>query len=373
MKLARLWLTDVRCYESLDLAPADGLTALVGGNGQGKTSVLEAVAWLATARSFRGVPDAALVRDGAERAVVRGDVERGGRQRLIEAEIPRVGRNRVQVNRNRVPRAKALEETLRVTIFSPDDLELVKGGPSLRRRYLDDLLAATSPSAAAVAVEYDKVVRQRTALLRGGVRDEEARTTLEVWDDQLVRLGGRVVDARLRLLDRLAGPLAKAYADLAGAAPGAGEVVAGRYEAQWADHDLRLGDTSELEAALRDAVGRARRKEIDRGVTLVGPHRDEFLLTIDAREARTHASQGEQRSLALALRLAGHGVTTDAVGEPPVLLLDDVFSELDPARCQALVEHLPAGQALVTTASVLPDDLPVELRLRVRGGRVSPE
>lgn len=365
MRLSRLWLADFRCYKSIEIAPAPGLTAILGDNGQGKTSLLEAVGWLATGRSFRGVLDAALVRDGGERAIVRGEVVRSGHVRLIEAEIPRRGRNRVQVNRQPVSGAKALEESLRVTAFSPDDLGLVKGGPGGRRTYLDDLATAISAGAASALSEYERVVRQRTALLRGGVRGEDDRTTLAVWDEQLVRKGAEVVRARLGLLGRLEGPLGKAYGDVAGGSAGEGE-IATAYEASWAEGPLEIGD--DVEQRLEAGLGRERRREIDRGVTLVGPHRDEWRLEIGGLDSRTHASQGEQRSLALALRLAGHDVVRDALGEPPVLLLDDVFSELDPGRARALVAHLPDAQALVTTAASVPAGLPLDLQLRVAGG-----
>jgi len=370
VRLTRLWLTDFRCHASAEVVPSEGLTAVVGDNGLGKTSLLEGIGWLATTRSFRGAPDAALVRTGAEQAIVRGAAVRAGRDRLIEAEIARVGRNRIQVNRQPVARAKALEETLRVTVFAPDDLELVKGGPAGRRTYLDDLAVATIPRAAAALHDYERVLRQRNALLRSGVRNEDDRTTLAVWDEQLVRTGTDVVSARLTLLERLHGPLAKAYASLAQGTRAQGSVahdVAGFYEPPWAEGPVDPGEVAEHLVA---ALGRERRREFDRGLTLVGPHRDEWRLTIGGLDARTHASQGEQRSLALALRLAGHHVVTDAVGEPPVLLLDDVFSELDPGRGEALVAHLPEGQALVTTASVLPAELPIDLTWTVTGSGV---
>lgn len=367
MRLLSLSLVDFRCYRSAEFEPAAGLTAVVGDNGHGKTSLLEAAAWLATTRSFRSVPDSALVRSGAEAAIVRGRIERGGRERLIEAEVARRGRNRVQVNRQAVARAKVLAETLIVTVFAPDDLELVKGGPALRRGYLDDLLAAASPRLAGARSEYERVVRQRNALLRGGVRNAEDRSTLDVWNHQLAAKGAEVVHGRLRLLDRVAGPMAKAYADLTGTS--AGGSVEGVYEAEWAPEGLP-DEPAAIEARLGRAVEEIGRREVERGRTLVGPHRDEWRLRIDGLDARSHASQGEQRSLALALRLAGHAVITEIVGEPPVLLLDDVFSELDPHRSEALVHHLPAGQAVVTTATELPPELTVDRTVRVHDGVV---
>lgn len=370
MRLARLWLHDFRCYPEVELVPAPGVTAVLGGNGQGKTSLLEAIGWVATTRSFRGVPDRALVREGTERAVIRAAVERGDRERLVEAEISRSGRNRVQVNRQGVPRAKVLAETLLVTVFSPDDLELVKGGPSGRRRYLDGLLAASLPRFGTEKGEYERVLKQRNALLKQGIRDAGAQATLAVWDEQLIDRGARLVEGRLELLERLEGPLRRAYAEVAGAGPGS--AVSGTYRADWLDDAAVPGGPTydDLVEALTRAVEQRRHQEAERRQTLVGPHRDEWALAVGGFDARTHASQGEQRSLALALRLAAHRVTADSVGEPPVLLLDDVFSELDHARSRALVDHLPEGQALVTTASELPDGLRVARRVRVAERRV---
>ncbi len=367
MRLERISLRDFRCYETAELAPAPGLTAVLGHNATGKTTLLEAVAWLAQARSFRGAPDTAVVREGTDRAIVRGQVERRGRERLVEAEIARSGRNRIQVDRQAVPRSSALSETLQVTIFSPDDLELVKGGPAGRRRFLDSLLGALAPRLAAVSAEYEKVVRQRTALLRAGLRDADDRATLEVWDTQLVEKGAELVRGRLRLLERLHGPLTKAYGEVAADSTSAGAaVVDGEYEASWFEGALTREHEDDLAGALEAAIERHARRERERGQTLVGPHRDDWRLRIGGLDVRLHASQGEQRSLALALRLAGHAVATEVVGEPPLLLLDDVFSELDGRRTEALVTHLPAGQTLVTTTSELPEELPVEATVRVR-------
>lgn len=364
MRLLRLWLTDFRCYHELELAPAAGSTVVVGANGQGKTSLLEAVGWVATAQSFRGVPDAALVRSGAANAVVRAEFERDGREQLFEAEIRPVGRNRIQVNRRALARRRDLADSLRVTVFSPDDLELVKGGPAERRRYLDDLLAASAPRYDAARTDYERVLRQRNALLRTGLHGPDDEFTLDVFDEQLARAGAEVVRGRLRLIDRLSAPLVDAYGSLARA-----EVaVDARYEAEWAEGVVEREHADEVRDALRAAFTARRREELARATTLAGPHRDEWKLQVGGLDARTHASQGEQRTLALALRLAGHEVTTDVVGEDPVLLLDDVFSELDPDRAAALVEHLPEGQTLLTTAGVVPPGVRPQQWLRVADG-----
>jgi DNA replication and repair protein RecF len=364
MEVVALGLTDFRCYSNVTVRLASGTTVIVGGNGEGKTSVLEAIAWSATGHSFRNVPDAALVREGADRAVVRIESERDGRPQLLEAEINAVGRNRLQLNRQRVTRLKALSEFLRVTVFTPDDLDLVKGGPSGRRRYLDDLLVATRPRYDAVRSDYERVLRQRNALLRGGVRDDSTRTTLAVLDDQLVRVGSELTEGRLGLVAEL-GPAADAgYATVAGESP----AVGASYETEWADGPVDAG--VDVARGLREELAAKQRRELERGLTLVGPHRDDWHLRLGSLDARQHASQGEQRTLALALRLAGHRVVTAAVGAPPVLLLDDVFSELDDVRGEALVAGLPPGQTVVTTAGALPASVRADRRLRVEAGRL---
>jgi DNA replication and repair protein RecF len=356
VRVARVWLSDFRNYASAELAPAAGITAIVGSNGEGKTNLLEAIGYLATLSSFRGAPGEALVRSGCDTAVVRAEVEVEGRTSLLEAELRAVGRDRVQVNRQPLKRARDLLGTIRVTVFSPDDLELVKGGPAERRRLLDETLVACSPRHDATRSDLDRILRQRTTLLRqsGGRLTPEVEATLDVWDAKLTEVGERLAEAREALVARLEPVVAKAYDDVASTAAN----VTLRYEAPWRADGLAA------------ALARARPDDLRRGVSTVGPHRDELGLTIDGLPARTHASQGEQRSLALALRLGAHAVVTDETGTPPVLLLDDVFSELDADRSHALLAHLPPGQTLLTTAGVLPEGVTPELVVRVRDGRI---
>jgi DNA replication and repair protein RecF len=363
--VTHLALTDFRCYPSVDLALPAGVTVISGDNGEGKTSLLEALAWAATARSFRGVPDAALVRSGATAAYVRVAVHEPDREQLLEAEIKLAGRIRVRLNRHTLARARDLLGLVRVTVFAPDDLQLVKGGPSERRAYLDDLLVAIAPRYDAVRGDFERVLKQRNALLRQGVRGPDADSTLAVFDEQLVQAGSELVRGRLRLASRLLPSVRDAYQRLAGA----DDDVDAMYEAEWAEGSVPPA-AADVEMLLRGALEDRRAAELERGVTLVGPHRDEWRLRLDALDARLHASQGEQRTLALGLRLAGHHVCADVVGTEPVLLLDDVFSELDPARGEALVAQLPGGQTLVTTASNVPSAVHPERRLRVREGRV---
>jgi DNA replication and repair protein RecF len=366
VQVQRLALLDFRCYAELDLELPNGATVITGANGQGKTSILEALDWIATGRSFRGVPDAALVRDGTERAIVRAALERDGRDRSVEAEIRVNGRDRILVNGKPVARRRDLVESLRVTVFTPDDLELVKGGPAGRRAFLDDLLVASAPRYDAARTEYERVLKQRNALLRGGMRGPDDVTTLDVFDAQLARAGAELARGRARLIARLEPELERAYAALASEEP----PLATRYEAEWAPDGFGTETVTDAEGLLLEALSASRRREIDRGVTIVGPHRDEWKLVLHDLDARTHASQGEQRTFALALRLAAHRVVAELVEDEPVLLLDDVFSELDARRATALVANLPDAQTLVTTASILPEGIRPARRLRVAAGAV---
>jgi len=370
VQVRTLWLTDYRSYASAQIDLAPGLTALVGANGEGKTNLLEALAWLATLASFRGAPTEALVRRGAPFAVVRTLADREGRELLIEAQLSATGRNRVQVNRQPLRRARDLLGSLRVSVFTPDDLAIVKDGPGERRRLLDDALVSLHPRNDALRVEVDRVLRQRNALVRqaGGRLDEGAAFTLDVWDAKLASSGAALVAARMDLLDRMRPLLASTYDALARRPA----LVAADYEAAWCPVASGADRRGALESALTAALAAARRDDVRRGVSTVGPHRDEVALSIGGAPARTQASQGEQRTLALALRLASHHVVTAETGTPPVLLLDDVFSELDPERSAALVGHLPAGQTLLTTASGLPPGAEPELVLHLAGGEIRP-
>jgi DNA replication and repair protein RecF len=369
MHLEHLWLTDFRSYREAEFAPAPvGITVVSGANGEGKTNLLEAIAYLATLRSFRGSPAESLVRDGAGTgmAVVRADGLREGRHLLVEAELHTTGRDRVQVNGQPLRRARDLLGAFCVTVFSPDDLALVKEGPQRRREYLDDLLLSLHPRHDATLTEVDRVLKQRNALLKsagaatgaGRPLPPDVISTLDVWDLKLSEAGEVLVAAREALTVALEPLASAAYGLLAAGVAHRGRAAVGlSYQRSWAGN-------------LLGALGEARRDDLRRGVTTVGPHRDELALQVGGLAARTHASQGEQRSLALALRLAGHQLVTDRIASAPVLLLDDVFSELDPVRSEALMGCLPAGQALVTTAGHLPPGAEVAARARVEDGKL---
>jgi DNA replication and repair protein RecF len=356
-------ISNFRNYVTAELEPAPrGITLFQGNNGSGKTNLLEAVAYFATLKSFRGAPAGAMVRQGAVQAVLRARANREGRSLLVETELNVGGRDKVRVNRQPLRRNDELLGAVLVTIFSPDDMDLVKGGPQSRRQYLDDLLVALQPKHNAACAELERVLKQRNALLRsanGTLRGSMA-STLDIWDEKLAGAGEAIADGREALIGTLEKEANHAYERLAGREGGGDErSVRLRYERSWPGRLLA-------------ALNNARAEDVRRGVTGVGPQRDELYMSVKGLTARTQASQGEQRSLALSLRLAGHALVTDRHGSSPVLLLDDVFSELDPVRSAALASCLPDGQALLTAAGPVPSALPVAQRTRVRDGVVQP-
>ena len=354
MSVRHLELGNFRIFRAVRLdLEAEGTTVITGPNGTGKTSVLEALAYLGTRRSFRGAPPEAMVRTGAESAIVRAELDGADSPTLVEAEILPAGRSRTQVNRKSVNGRRQLGAAAPCTVFSPEDLGIISGGPKGRRDVLDDALAVLDAEGARAADETDRILRQRAALLRqsGGRAGEEITATLDVWDRRLADAGKVLATARERLVVDLDPLVASAYSHLAGG--GTEAVTVQRYVRSW-DGDLL------------DALTASRRDDLRRGVNTVGPHRDDLLLQIDGREARTHASQGEQRCLALALRLGVHRLIRARTPLVPTLLLDDVFSELDPARSRALVAELPAGQSILTTAAPLPEGIAVARLLPVQ-------
>jgi DNA replication and repair protein RecF len=349
-----LELADFRIFRAvqIDLEP-EGTTVITGSNGTGKTSVLEALAYLGTRRSFRRAPPEAMVRTGAESAIVRAELEAPDSPTLVEAQILPAGRSRTRVNRKAVNGRRELGAAAPCTIFSPEDLVIVSGGPKGRRDVLDDALAVLDAEGARAADETERVLRQRAALLRqsGGRAGTEVTATLDVWDQRLADAGKVLVAARERLVTDLDPLVATAYSHLAGV--GDTVLTVQRYIRSW-------------EGDLLDALGASRTSDLRRGVNTVGPHRDDLLLEIEGREARTHASQGEQRCMALALRLGVHQLIRTRTALVPTLLLDDVFSELDPARSRALVAELPGGQSILTTAAPLPEGIAVARLLPVQ-------
>ena len=357
MHLVRLWLNDFRSYAELEISFDEGLTAIVGENANGKTNILEAIAFLATVRSFRGSPNDTMVRATAPAAVIRADIIDAVREILIEAEIPLTGRARVQVNKQKLARTRDLLGLFDVTVFSPDDMEIIKGGPAIRRDYLDQLLVALHPKNEQVVSDFERVLKQRNALLKqmAGGRGEDGSLTLEVWDSRLAQTGERLASLRAKVVDQLLPMVGECYEQVAGRASDIGMV----YDAVW------------REVGLAEALLNVRRDELRRCLSLEGPHRDDLVISIAGMASRTQASQGEQRSLTLALRLAAHRLVMVARGHAPVLLLDDVFSELDDARSRALLANLPAGQAILTSATGLPPGSHPDLVYALSGGRLT--
>ena len=376
MHVTHLSLTDFRSYEVVDLALEKGVTALVGPNGQGKTNLVEAVGYIAAHGSHRVSTDAPLVRQGAQRAVVRCGVARGERSTLVELEIVPGGSNRVRVNRSPLTRPREALGVLRTVLFAPEDLSLVKGDPDGRRRFIDDLLVARAPRFAGVRSDFERVLRQRNALLktagstiksgRGDVR------TLDVWDTHLATAGAELLAGRLRLIRELAPAVAASYESIS---DGQGDAGVG-YRSTLGD-DVTAdapADRELLQARLLEAMSRSRATELERGVSLVGPHRDDVVLTLGGFPARGYASHGESWSLALALRLASYEVLRADGGREaePVLILDDVFAELDVRRRDRLSKIVAEAEQVLVTAAVA-EDVPEALdgaRVDVMAGQV---
>ncbi|WP_431958972.1 DNA replication/repair protein RecF [Actinacidiphila sp. bgisy160] len=375
MHVAHLSLADFRSYARVEVPLDPGVTAFVGPNGQGKTNLVEAVGYLATLGSHRVANDAPLVRMGADRAIVRASVVQGERQQLIELEINPGRSNRARLNRSSQVRPRDLLGIVRTVLFAPEDLALVKGDPGERRRFLDELLTARAPRLAGVRSDYERVLKQRNTLLksaamarRHGGRGADL-STLDVWDQHLARVGAELLAQRLDLTHALQ-PLAdKAYEQLA---PGGGPVVL-EYRSSIGERIAGATGREQLYGLLLEALGEARRQEIERGVTLVGPHRDDLSLKLGQLPAKGYASHGESWSYALALRLASYDLLRADGGEP-VLVLDDVFAELDARRRARLAELVAPGEQVLVTAAV-DDDVPdvlVGARYTVEDGGVEP-
>lgn len=386
MHVSHLTLHDFRSYADVDVALDAGVTAFVGRNGQGKTNLVEAIDYLSRLSSHRVATDAPLIRAGTDQAVIRAAVVREGRTAILEVELNPGRANRARINRSPLSRARDLAGIVRTVVFSPEDLALVKGDPSQRRRFLDDLIVLRTPRMAGVLSDYERVLRQRNTLLktmyaaRGSSRDG-ALATLAVWDDHLVATGTELLRARQALATDLAPYLGKAYEAVARGAsrddarleyqpsvPPPGPEV----------EELALQASRDpLTDSFRAELERRQHDEIGRGVTLVGPHRDDILLTLGPGDeqrlpVRGYASHGESWSFALALRLASYDLLR-ADGDDPILVLDDVFAELDAERRTQLAELVAGAEQVLVTAAV-EADVPPQLRgvtFHVAGGEVT--
>lgn len=351
MRVDWISLADYRSYNSLEWRPDPGVNLLIGKNGAGKTNALEAIGYLSTLKSFRSVPDQDLIADAADSAVIRSEVVTSDRDRLIEIELNRSGPRRTQVDKNRLRRTADMLGVVRVITFLPDDLDLVKRGPSQRRDLVDSIAVQLWPAAHLDQTEFDRALRQRNAFLKSGDRDP---TTLSVWDSRLAQSGGRVLARRAQVIETIAPLLEKAYGEISMG----GSVAALEYRLSWDSDALGVRSAGDYSQDLSRALEESRSSDYERRLTTVGPHRDEPGFMLDGTETRTHGSQGEQRSMSLAVKLAAHRAVAEAVGEPPILLLDDVFSELDAERSEALAGALPHDtQTLITSAR--PEDVPI--------------
>jgi DNA replication and repair protein RecF len=377
VRVAHLSLRDFRSYTEVELPLDAGVTALVGPNGQGKTNLVEAVGYLSTLGSHRVAQDAPLVRLGAERAVVRGQVVRDDRSLLLEVEITPGKANRARVNRSPVPRARDMLGILRSVLFAPEDLALVKGDPAERRRFLDDLLVLRTPRYAGVRADYDRVLKQRNALLRSGAgrcAEQVDLRTLEVWDSHLSTAGAELLAGRIDLVEGLRPLVDKAYQAVAESSFASAGPAAIDYRSSLGEDVPLVADRDMLAAAMLNQISEVRKAELERGITLVGPHRDELVLKLGPLPAKGYASHGESWSFALALKLAAYDLLraeTDAGGEP-VLVLDDVFAELDGHRRERLAGMVAGAEQVLVTAAV-PEDVPEALagaRVDVMGAEV---
>ncbi|MBK8460801.1 MAG: DNA replication/repair protein RecF [Micropruina sp.] len=374
MFVTHLSLADFRSYHGVEVALRPGVSIFTGANGQGKTNLVEAVDYLATLGSHRVAAENPLVRFGAERAIVRARVQAGAddsRQLLLEVEIIPGRANKASLNRAPQRRPRDLLGALRTVLFAPGDLGLVKGDPSERRRFIDELITARWPRLAGVRADYDRVLRQRVTLLkslsgRGRAAPGGAASTLEIWDESLAGFGAELVEARLATLADLQPFIASAYADIA---PSNNDAQVTYKAGVELEGDL---GRDEIAARMMTAMRERRGEEIARGLCLIGPHRDDLVLQLGELPAKGYASHGESWSFALSLRLASFGLLRSD-GVEPVLILDDVFAELDEVRRERLAGLVGDAEQVLITAAVA-SDVPASLdgdRFDVTGSVVS--
>ena len=371
MRVLHLSLTDFRNYASAEVALARGPNLFVGSNGQGKTNLVESLGYLASLGSHRVSSDAALIRQGTDSAIVRARLEAGDRELLAEVQINRSSPNRAQVNRGAI-KPRELPRYFTSVLFAPEDLALVRGEPSGRRRFLDELLVTRSPRLAGVQADYERVLKQRNTLLKSarasGVKPNQLGT-LDIWDERLVALGSEIVVARDQLVADLAPEVARSYAAVAGEDHAARLSTVLSIRGSVPDDETTAAEApsesippAEVPEVFRQALARVRPSELDRGLTLVGPHRDDLFLSLNALPARGYASHGESWSFALALKLASAAVIrTDSATGDPVIVLDDVFAELDGSRRERLADAVADYEQVLITAAV-EGDVPARLK-----------
>ena len=354
MFLSQLWLTNFRNYETAHLIFNEGTTLITGDNGNGKTNLLEAIAWFSKGKSFRGAPNEALIQENEEKAILRAEITLNTRKTTLEAELNNLGRNQFQINGKRVNKKKELQEKIRTTIFGPEDLALIKGSPSKRRNYLDELLLDLHTKNQLIKNNFEKCLKQRNTLLKQakGKLTTEIETTLNIWDEKFSESGQLLALERINLLEQLKPEIENILKKFTNNQ----DNVSFEYEQLWEKENLYETLQTEREIDIR------------RGTTTSGPHKDEIEIKVNNLLSKNHSSQGEQRSLALGLRLAGHEIVKKISGSEPIVLLDDVFSELDDTRCQTLIDLLPKKQAVLTTTGELPNGVKADYKYHVVEG-----
>ena len=357
MFLSQLWLTNFRNYENVHLTFHEGTTLITGNNGNGKTNLLEAIAWFSKTKSFRNTPNESLILQNKEKAILRAEILQNTRKTTLEAEINNFGRNQLQINGKKVKSKKDLHEKIKTTIFGPEDLSLIKGGPSERRNYLDELLVDLHTKNQLIKSNFEKCLKQRNTLLKQakGKTTGEIETTLDVWDEKFAESGQELANKRKNLLEELKPEIENILKQFTNNQ----DTVSFEYEQLWE------------KGKLLEALQAERQTDVRRGITTIGPHRDEIAIKVNGLVSKSHSSQGEQRSLALGLRLSGHELVKKITGNEPIVLLDDVFSELDNTRCQILIELLPKAQAILTTTGELPSGVKPDYKYHVVEGSIS--
>ena len=361
MWVNQLELVDYRSYRETNLELPDGPVVLIGSNGQGKTNLVEAIGYATTLSSHRVSADAALIRQGCDQALVRLQAHtRSDRSVKIELQINRGRSNLVKVNGNKLPRARDVLGVVTSVVFAPEDIRLVRGDPSDRRRFLDDVMVQVTPRYLGLRTEYERVVKQRNALLKAMRNSPEAGGAggLAIWDEQLVAIGSELLWGRLNAVRRLAAPMTQAYRQISGSDDLA--TISYQTSISQTPDATDLQAREDVRAAMSASLQKRNREEIARAITLVGPHRDDLLLSLGSSPAKGFASHGESWSICLALRLASYDVMRELTDDPPVLILDDVFAELDSNRRQRLTAAVSQADQIIVTAAVA-EDVPAEL------------
>ncbi|MFZ4117110.1 MAG: DNA replication/repair protein RecF [Rhodoluna sp.] len=370
MHVKHLTLSNFRNYETVELPLSTGVNLLVGKNGQGKTNLAEAIFFAATLSSHRVSGYLPLIRQGETKAIVRVLARFEDRENLLELELNTESPNRARINKSDTPRIRDILGYVNAVIFSPEDLDIVKRDPANRRDFIDELIVQLSPRMSAVYSDYERVLKQRNTLLRTAKNmssSSSGLSTLDSWDQSLVKIGSEIIATRFDVLQRIAPFLSDAYASIADEKNDPSiqlksSVISNDSETDGSSAELLTGDKTEIEELYRSRLALVRSKEIERGITLVGPHRDDLLLLLGSLPAKGYISHGESWSYALALKLASASlIRKDARAGDPILILDDVFAELDSTRRSQLAELISHNEQVIITAAVA-EDVPSELR-----------